>query len=153
MSKLFIIKCEKSKDILTSVNEVLKICHNYNLGVFFDTDYYEPVFQHMNRENTLLISIADSAEYNNCDMLLLPDDCYINGKSNKRPFIERAAFIQKMVQSIFENAYSVEVFIGDSGTQLCEYHHQFTNIYGLIPVLMQMNSSHAPDLHITLTRF
>lgn len=64
-------------------------------------------------ENTEYISLADSKEYDNCEMFLLPDGCFNNGETNSIPFSERMNIIKNLIIKVQPFVQSFEIFMGE----------------------------------------
>ena len=96
------------------------------LAVFFSFDYCEPVFEHYGNDS-LLCSIADSYEYDNCEMLLLPDNCMLNGRLNHTPFIQRMEKLSNIIESIKCVSVKIDLLIGYSGTDYQDFDIVYTN--------------------------
>lgn len=150
MSKIFVIICKNSNSVPTPLDDFYRLCGEYDVGIFCGMDCDDPVCYGEALSDTFVLSLADSDVHNNCEMLLLPDYCSINGRTNTLPFVERAIVFQRIMAPLITSLGTVDVFVGESGTQLDEYVHYCVSLNEFAEVMMQMNSIHAPDLHITI---
>lgn len=120
MSKLFIIaitpqktgECmqEKIRNILSS---------NIGLDISSEFGYCEPLLAYY--PNTDQIYNITDAGSDNCEMFLLPDNCFYSGKTNPIPFRNRMEQLSMTFIALRFFSKSIEVFIGDSGTEYYEF--------------------------------
>lgn len=123
----------------------------WDLGVFFYDNLDEPWDIYYN--GFLKISIADSFEFDNCEMFMLPDNCYYNGHTNKTPFIERMDMISDIVSTLKEQMCEVELYIGDSGTEKEDFIGMQCSVKDLANMLNENcidNNSQDNNLHIRI---
>ena len=99
---------------------LLKITHEVGIGVSFNIDWNEPIWDECD-ENMLFFSICDSSISANCEMLLLPDGWFYNGKMSSIPFADRMIFLQAIAAAVLNMGYSIEYYVGISGTLIEEY--------------------------------
>ena len=99
--------------------ELCDILQNKGLYCFFDLKYREPFLENIGKYQC--VSISDDSEFDNCEMFLLPDRCFYNGKTNLLPFSNRMSVLEDVTSVLQKNEYQVEWFIGDSGTPFDEF--------------------------------
>ena len=116
-------------------------------GVFFSVDYYEPAIEHY-KESSLICSISDSAEFDNCEKFLLADNCYINGIRSEVPFYDRMKWLTNIIDQIICLPARVELFIGESGTSYEDFEEVYTSVPNF-PIISErlINNSGFHDLH------
>ena len=154
MSRICVIVADykKSRNELNSTKEIIKKkIFKRHLGVFFYDKVDEP--WDVNYEGFLKISIADSFKFDNCEMFLLPDNCYYNGHTNKTPFIERMDIISDIVSTLKEQMCEVELYIGDSGTEKEDFIGMQCSVKDLANMLNENcidNNLQDNDLHIRI---
>ena len=120
MSKFCI--CLKESAIIEDRIRVKNLLGKYGLAAFFEMEYEEPFLKQLEtKDGSLIISIADSKKYDNCEMLLLPDGCSINYRENKIPFQERMMQMQEVLKTILDYGEKIDLFIGNSGVDLSEF--------------------------------
>ena len=148
MSKICIMLVHNSIDnTYNIISEIKHIVDDYGWGYFILDEIDEP-FLHRNKSD-LIISFSDNYVYDNCEMLLLPDDCIYNGKENKKTLFERMEMICNVVKFLKQNNHGVELYIGDSGTE-CEDYSE----YACLPSILQnticngLNHFNNDNLHI-----
>ena len=124
----------------------------HGLAVFFELSYIEPFLEEIIDKSPVFFSIADTHKYDNCEMLLLPDNCSINGKENNIPFCERVKLLKDLLSELLKHTSQIDVFAGDSGLHLCDFKSFQINIDGFQDVFNQLNSVCPIDLHITVQR-
>ncbi len=59
-------------------------------------------------------------------MLLLPDRCWYNNKTNTVPFLVRMAFLRFVIEDVMDYSKSVELYIGDLGEYMIEEFQTFS---------------------------
>lgn len=98
----------------------------------------------------LLCSITDTFSYDNCERLLLPDNCWYNGTRSSTPFSERIKAICDIVRYIESQSDKVEMYIGDCGQcTLSEFVRLNIQIRYLQEILIhELNTFDAMSLHI-----
>lgn len=151
MSKLCLVifKClHEEVELRSRVQEIL---HTKNFALFDRISYCEPFLSEFFCEDKIMYSIADTYDYDNCEMLLLPDSCFYNGRSNPVLFQERIRLLQNVLYVILEHSETVDVFIGDSGLTFSEFIHYDTKIENFLPIAETLNTVVPKDIHITIT--
>lgn len=151
MSKVCVIVVGDNIDNLLK-KKVDRIISDFGLGVFFELSYPEPFLSVFGGRYSLICNISDNHKYDNCEMLLLPDDCFFNGRSNPIPFHVRMTQIECILKTILEQTDNVDLFIGNSGTIYCEYDHYDIQIQDFLTTSSILNSLEPPDLHFHVTR-
>lgn len=133
------------------ISRIKQIVDHYGSGCFILEKIEEPFFDYNNSE--FIISFSDSYVYDNCEMLLLPDNCTYNGKTNKTPFCDRMAMIRDVAAFLRQAAFHVELYVGDSGTEYDDYLCHKCRPYSIPDVMCEyLNDSnfHAHNLHIVV---
>ena len=114
MSSICIIKykqnCKNSESILKKI--IKQKAESFGIGVFFPKNE-QPLIPIEGKE--CLISLADSNQFDNCERLLLPDDCYYNGYGNSVSFVQRMEMISNIIYVVLHKSDRVELFVGDLG--------------------------------------
>lgn len=87
-------------------------CSKYLLGAFFPTASNVGLTEY---EGAFVCSISNDFLYDNCERLLLPDDCWYNGTCSSAPFAERMNSVCDIVRYAADCSGEVELFIGDCG--------------------------------------
>lgn len=103
-------------------HEISRIVNKYGYSVFWGIDWVEPIITTL-PSTVLLCNIADTSESNNCEMLLLPDGWYFNGRANTIPARTRMQVLEDVAEYVIDQGYPIEFFLGDSGTLANEYKH------------------------------
>lgn len=153
MSKICIgVISNNSTTIEEIYNQIEPLLKELGLGCFFNLSYNEPALKDYSMKDYLFFSIADSFEYDNCEMLLLPDECLFNNRRNPIPFTERLTQFKSILELIFNIVPKVELFIGDSGTLLDEFQEKRISITDFMQVSNWLNSEIPVDLHLIITR-
>ena len=83
-----------------------------NIGAFFPTASNVGLTEY---EDAFVCSISDDFLYDNCERLLLPDDCWYNGTCSSAPFAERMNSVCDIARYAADCSGEVELFIGDCG--------------------------------------
>lgn len=102
-------------DRLYFIQQLEVLAKHHNRGIKFFIDWDEPFISHI-QEDAFIINVLDSPESNNCERFLLPDGWSFNGISEKVSFRERTKFLQEICSIINSRKYSVELYLGESGT-------------------------------------
>ncbi len=141
-------KTETETDSESFKERIASIINDFGLGIFFDFNYSDPILSHYN-EASIICSIADNQQFDNCEMLFLPDNCLFNGKSNTYSFYVRMQQI-----ALLFSAFSVpcfELLIGTSGTAYEDYKIVQTAIE-LFPaaITKEIMKYELPPLHFYL---
>lgn len=152
MSKVCIVLFPKTFIASKALELVENMVKKYNWGVFHELFYTEPFLEDFCIEGYLLCSFSDNFEYDNCEMLLLPDNCYINGKNNVVPFQHRMLQMETILRAILTVVPRIDLFIGDSGTSLQNFIENSIEIHDFMKMTRCLNSIAPPDIHYIITR-
>lgn len=107
---------KKDSEIVFYTQQLETLAKQHKRGIKFFVDWPEPLLSHIQKDS-LVVSISDCPESDNCELFLLPDGWYHNGRTNKLAFRERMKFLED-VSSIFLNGkYNIEIYLGLSGTE------------------------------------
>lgn len=110
---------EKSENAFyTQQLEIL--ARQHGRGIKFFVDWPEPIISCIQKDS-LVISILDCSESDNCEFFLLPDGWYSNGQTAKLTFKERMEFLQDISNIFINRKYSVDLYMGQSGTRPEEF--------------------------------
>lgn len=150
MSKLCIAIFNNFPGIGNTKKQIDLLLNSFNLGIFYEQSNDEPVLSEFQNKSNIICSLSDNCIYNNCEMLLLPDNCFLNGKSNAVPFQERLSQIEEILKAILNNAQKIDLFIGDSGANWDDYVHYDINIHEFLRIASSLNSMNPPDLHFII---
>ena len=154
LSKICYVVCigmlQPSVDVRVTVQNIVS---KYGYHAFFEHEYQEPLLDEY--DSPFVISIADAPKHDNCEMLLLPDGYYYNGRTNTNSFVERMAVLRDVVIFLRSVGQSVELFLGTSGTaydEFVEFHTSAEDIAQMLekyycPPGQWMES----DVHIIIT--
>ncbi len=116
MSKIcFLILSCKDADHARMESIVQNQLSKVGYRAFFESSYNEPLLARY-MDKSIACSISDSALYDNCEMLLLPDQCWINGKTNDTSFLYRMKALGKALSEIEKYTETMELYMGESGT-------------------------------------
>lgn len=152
MSKICLFVLQRAKEQnYEIVSKIELFLRKHSLFLFWDTTYQEPFFDSIDRNDSIILSIADDSLYDNCDYLLLPDNCSINGLENPTPFLKRMKIIQDVIQEMSKYCSSMELFIADSGCGYDEYEECQINIRDFVDHAKRLNSPNSPDMHYIFT--
>ncbi len=99
-----------------------KIACRYERSMSNHIDWEEPILLNM-KDDDFVININDSSESPNCEMLLLPDGWYVNGRTNNIPFRNRVRFLEELAEAIIETDHAVSFYLGLSGTVFDEFEN------------------------------
>ena len=112
MSKICILVFKENEHLISKLK---KAAENSNLGIFF----YDRIKEAFDDEHKGFVkaSLSDNKVYDNCEMLLLPDDWYFNGRKNPKPFMSRMMIIRDLVSIIQSSNQNVELYVGESGVE------------------------------------
>ncbi len=103
--------------------ETVHILSSRGLACFWKDTIQEPFVEQLpDISSQSFFSIADDTCYDNCEMFVLPDGCFYNGRTNSIPFIKRMEVLQDVFSFFKCHGISAELFMGDSGGLLEEYH-------------------------------
>lgn len=148
---MFVISTINSTTINITKNKISDFAKSNNRGVTFCVDWQEPLLSAFTDEE-LVVSLKDSPNNTNCEMMLLPDNWYINGLTNSSPFSERAKFLKAIASIILEIVNSVDLYIFTSGTPAEELIKTTSKCECLVKCLVETVGEYGPDmgLHIVV---
>lgn len=140
-------ECEKK----IFVQEIKMIAQYYKRGIKFSLDWPEPIISCVQKDS-LVVNILDSPESNNCELFLLPDGWYSNGKTDKIAFRERMRFLRDVSNVFIEKNYIVSIYLGQSGTLPEEFSNCVLKINNFIDFLMNTVGFNGVDdgIHINI---
>ena len=114
---------KKESELLIYTKKVEQLAKHHSFGVKFSVDWTEPILSVLNvNSNSLVINVLDCPESDNCELFLLPDGWYVNGKTNKKSFRNRMKFLQDITNIFADNSHSVCFYLGQSGTHIEEFY-------------------------------
>ena len=131
MSKICLITAQNVQMSPDSLRRrIVDLSAERNIGAFFPTASNVGLTEY---EDAFVCSISDDFLYDNCERLLLPDDCWYNGTCSSAPF---------------------ELFIGDCGQcPLTEFEPASVRLECLHENLVRMfNDYNAPQERIRIIR-
>ncbi len=152
MSKLCIMVFRKIPEQVELNCLIERLIKKYNLGIFYELSYEEPFLKEFQYDNNLIYSLSDNFACDNCEMLLLPDNCVSNARRNHLPFQERMKQVENILKTILDSAKELNLFVGDSGALLNDFDHYKINIQEFIQITHSLNSINPPYLHLTITQ-
>lgn len=104
-------------------------------GVFFWIDTFPASSQKIDASE-FVCSFADDFQWDNCEMLLLPDGSFFNGKTNATPFYRRMEALGGVLQAIKAKMQAIELYVGgNGGDSMDEFDLVRTDIESF-PILM-----------------
>ena len=105
------------------------------------------------KDNTFVCSFADDNEYDNCEMLLLPDNCYHNGYTNLIPFRARMIGLSRIIEGSLDYFSRIELFVGDVGASMIEEFEPCSISVKQFAEFMDINFNNYnfPAFHLTLS--
>ena len=113
MSKICLITAQNVQMSPDSLRRrIVDLLAERNIGAFFPTASNVGLTEY---EDAFVCSISDDFLYDNCERLLLPDDCWYNGTCSSAPFAERMNSVCDIVRYAADCSGEVELFIGDCG--------------------------------------
>ncbi len=152
MSLLCIIVFRKGLEKTDLNKRIWKQAESYGLGVSFNLGYEEPILHKVQFDPSYVIcSLSDGPTCDNCEMLLLPDFCCFNGKSNPIMFCERMHQIECILKTILTEVCKVELFIGYSGALWDEFSHLMLRLDDFLQTASLLNSISPPNLHFVIS--
>lgn len=116
--------------------QLREIAAKHLRGISFSIDWKEPIFE-CKKGEMLIFSLSDGPAQENCEMLLLPDGWYVNGRTNWQPFPQRMVVLHEIASMLLERMHRVEFYIGLSGTQPDEYVTRSVQQSGLVEELCE----------------
>lgn len=126
------------------------IADKHACGVFFEIEYQEPFLEHF-REASIVFSLSDSFVYDNCEMLMLPDGCFINGRSNPISFKTRMKIILDMAVYLKSYSCCLDFFLGHSGEPIEAYITYMVHQHNMLDVLELFNSDKSPHINMHIS--
>jgi len=133
------------------ISEIEPLLHKYSIFLFHNIDYNESFFDRIDKNNATFFSIADNPLYDNCEQLLLPDNCSVNGFKNPIPFLQRMKMIQDILSKMRQYCSGMELFVGDSGCGYEEFEKRQISICDFTDNINCMNTPNPPDVHYVFT--
>ena len=143
--------CVANQNSIEKMGKIKELLHRCGLFVFNELFYVEPCLRKAQSESKVILSISDDAQFNNCEMLLLPDNCFYNGRSNNIPFSERMQLLKDVFELIVDKNSPIELFVGDSGTPYNDFEHHKITLQDFLTVSANLNSVTPPDLHLVIS--
>lgn len=97
-------------------------------GVFFGIECIEcfEQFSEQYDNSSFICSFSDDYRFDNCEMLLLPDNWWLDDKTNIVPFYTRMELLKQVIEKICKVADKVELYVGDAGGNTIE---EFDKVY------------------------
>lgn len=153
MSKICIciINTAKQNEELLRM-QISSISKYYDFTVFWDASYEEPFLERYCEENHIVFSLSDEEAYDNCEMLLLPDQNLFNGRTNPVSFSRRMEILADFLEQILVNHDVVDLFVGDSGTDYSEFEEKYIHVCEFSLAVDCLNTETPPDLHLSIIR-
>lgn len=153
MSKICIIIFENNGSIYENfIRKMQPIFEQNNLSCFSKIGYIEPFFVDFDLSKYFVISVSDNKSYDSCEMLLVPDNCYINGKKSNNSFDNKMNNLKNILAAFFAFTSEVHLFIGDSGVLFDEFMHIRITLDEFFMHTEKLNSISAPDIHFIITK-
>lgn len=151
MSQVCMVIMDKNSLDTCALNQIIdNIVPHLCFDIFLVTEHTALFLQEMNCDDKLILSFADDAQFDNCEMLLLPDGCFFGGYPNEIVFEDRMKQIETFLTIILNWTGTVELFVGYCGSYLHEYKHCNIHIKDFINSTKSLNSIAAPNLHLTI---
>lgn len=155
MSKICILVLSKPGVNMKLLEEITRLeADHIDCGVFFTFDYREPVIEQY-KNSAFICSFSDDYRFDNCEMLLLPDDCWSHTKTNLVPFHRRMELLRDAIVQICITAQTdkVDLFIGDSGTCYDDFELVQTTFSDFPDVIDQLvNNIGFPQLRFVIKK-
>ena len=142
---------EKS-EVALCARQLELIAKQYNRGVKFFADWSDPFVSDIQKQS-FIMNITDGPSFSNCELFLLPDGWYYNGKTNKLPFRERMEFLKSVVSFFAEKKCVVDLYLGVSGICAQEFTHFTVSVNELMDCLVKTVGTHGAEesVHISIT--
>ncbi len=96
-------------------DQLISVARENELNILLNMSYEEPIMTYF-KNDYIYFNFVDSS-MNNCEMLLLPDNCYYNGEGSNILFQERMKKIENFLKELLAGKNKIDIFIGDSGTE------------------------------------
>lgn len=143
------ITAEKKKKY---IHDIQKLVIDYKRGVKFFIAWSESMVLDIQKDS-FIVNIVDSPKSDNCEMFLLPDGWFCNGKTAQLPFKSRMRLLEKIALLFEENVDDVELYIGQSGSQPEELLNVVIKGHELADYLSKTIGIYGADegLHICIT--
>lgn len=156
MSKIFfgVIKPQNNTDIEILKSKLKVLFGKNNLFVYYSFSYVEPCISHIyENEQFITFSISDNQSFDNCEMLLLPDNNMYNNRVNTTPLLHRMQIIQNIFENLHSTPLSIELFIGESGIDYYDFEKKTLSVTELASTLAQaINALDFPAVHYILEK-
>ena len=132
-------------------DKIINIANIYGRGVSFSIDWEEPLLERY-ADAYIIADFHDSPTESNCEMLIMPDHWQYNNKRNELSFRQRMALFQDVAAWATVQGYSMEFFIGNSGTNWNEFETIIVPAKHLTNVLIETvgESGSDADIHIVV---
>lgn len=118
-----VMTCRNTAEHTTIKLRLLRIAQSYNSVINFDINWSEPIMASL-PISSCAFSVEDGNGSGNCEMLLLPEGWFVNGKTNNSSTIERMEFIQRIAENVIAEGIPIEFYIGTSGDLPEDYYSQ-----------------------------
>ena len=142
---------ERNK-ILFYTQQLMALAKRYKRGIKFFVDWSEPIVSRI-KKDSLVINVLDCPESDNCEMFLLPNGWYSNGETNELTFRERIKFLQDISNVFIKSQYSIDIYLGNSGTHANEFFNITLKSCNLIDYLTKTVGLNGVNngIHISVT--
>ncbi len=118
MSKICLCAIDTQNTNIDGMKEnLVKMCNELSIGVFFNEDLFEPCIQSLNLNSPVSISFSDDFRFNNCEKLLMPS--YADKDNNS--FKKRIEKIRVLLDIMLAYYSKIDVFLGDSGEVIDDF--------------------------------
>lgn len=117
MSKIcYLVLPREFSSQLQFKKDIMDLFFRCGVYIFTDREYdYEPIWAYI--KESFVISLADTSQYNNCEMLFLEDDHFSNEKYNDIPFMKRMSRLAETLKKVLNITKKAEIYIGVSGDE------------------------------------
>lgn len=132
------------------IKKIQTIFEQNDLFCFIGSGYIEPFLSKFDLSEYFVISISDNKIYDNCELLLLPDNCYLNGEKSNNPFDNRMRKLKNVLDVFLTFTSEIHLFIGDSGVLFEELMHLNITLDKFCMYAHKLNSISAPDIHFVI---
>lgn len=142
---------KNNSEIAFFTQQIKSLAKHNNRGIKFFVDWSEPLISRIQKDS-LIINILDSPASDNCELFLLPDGWYNNGNTNKLAFSKRMKFLQDVSNIFINRKYSVELYLGQSGTHPDDFFDVTLKNHNLIDYLTKTVGVYGADdgVHISI---
>lgn len=131
---LCVINDIKKCDINFYTKQLETLAKSHKRGVKFSIDWPEPLVLQL-KNDSFIVNIVDCPKCDNCELFLLPDGWYSNGKTNDLAFRERMKLLREIANIFINRNYSVELYLGESGTPPEDFYDIILNNNELVDYL------------------